>query len=200
MSTFEDLIKKGARKSQSWALSMAGESLYTFPEHLIMVVLGRYISEECGRKGCDVYLDCTLRKIFDNIGIQKPSRIPKKNVRFDLVIWKGETKRLKALIEIKKANGISHIKPDAKKLRDNREFIKDALTKRPNTKLVRQSAILPCYLLFYSEVEGEGRKKLLEKRGHEWAKDEDIDGTLIWHFVKKWDAKKMYGFYLIKLT
>jgi hypothetical protein len=140
--------------------SVTGWWLWHAPEHFIQNVALTHIWE----KGWEVYPEATIKKITQAIGHPRRGRPPKsiKN-RFDLVVWNRSSRRLRAVVEIKRTSRLAPLKGDAAR-------IKKAMSGARTAK--------SGYLIVYSEADARAEKKrpseILKKRYADWAEELDL--------------------------
>jgi hypothetical protein len=133
------------RLSRGWWLSHG-------PESFLMST----IATEINRKTKSwVFLDASPKKIRREIKepIRRGRPLGNQGKRFDLVIWKKSTNKVRAVIEIKRAYTVGMLYSDRKKL---------------SNYLSQENYPISAYLLAYTEAKGTFRERTLIKRKNEW--------------------------------
>jgi hypothetical protein len=136
-----------------------GYWLWHAPESFIMASTAIHVDRHYGS---EVYMDCTTKKmkIKQNMDDAIRGRPQKRKRRYDLVVFKKASDRVRAIIEIKKADTLWHLWSDRKKLH----------------RYLKRNNHVAVYLLVYTEAVGDDRRARLakiEERGVNWARDLD---------------------------
>lgn len=117
MNKLEKKIFRGALKAHRIYGKMTGGLwLWRGPESILQMQIALLLHG-------DYYVDVETspRKINEDKDKKPRGRPPKnKNHRFDVIVWKKSSQRIRAIVEIKRTSKTGALKPDAAKLRKYR--------------------------------------------------------------------------------
>lgn len=114
MNELERIVVDAVKTAQRDYESMTGWWLWHGPESFMVSSVARLI----GKQGdFSVYLDASPKKIQKELEEHRRGR-PRKNQgkRFDIVVWRRASDRLRAILEVKRAWSITGLRADRKKM------------------------------------------------------------------------------------
>ncbi len=152
MNGLEQAILGAVVKAQTNHLATTGWGLWWGPESFLQYELARAITSKTSHL---VYTEASPAKIAQDRGGPGRGRpLSGLRQRFDLVVWRKSTDRLRAVAEVKRAWTFPYVDGDARKLE----------------KFVRlKQAQCAGYLVLYSDVGASARSETLAKRRNKWA-------------------------------